>query len=151
MIRYSTRVSLFTGEGSQTPSGAQEAGLIILADPLRPTDFNSTFVGVGIDSSHPDALGRLIYRVGDGKAGDRTNLAIPDAALPFKITEGEFEVILEHDVAANILRQIRVNGVDVTEQWALQDRRQRLWQGRFGIRGTVNSLLSKVRLRQFYL
>jgi hypothetical protein len=150
VIRYSTRVSLFTGEGSQIHSGAQEAGMIILADPLRPTEFNSTFVGVGFDSSHPEALGWLIYRVGDGKEGYRTNLAIPDAALPFKITEGEFEVILEHDVAANILRQIRVNGVDVTDQWALQDRRQHLWQGRFGIRSTMNSTLSKVRLRQFY-
>jgi hypothetical protein len=150
VIRYSTRVSLFTGEGSQIHSGAQEAGMIILADPLRPTDFNSTFVGVGFDSSHPESLGWLIYRVGDGKEGYRTNLAIPDTALPVKITAGEFEVILEHDVAANILRQIRVNGVDVTDQWALQDRRQRLWQGRFGIRSTVNSTLSKVRLRQFY-
>jgi hypothetical protein len=124
--------------------------MIILADPLRPTDFNSTFVGVGFDGSHPEALGWLIYRVGDGREGYRTNLVIPDTALPLKITAGEFKVILEHDVNANILRQIRVNGIDVTDQWALQNRRQRLWQGRFGLRSTMNSSLSKVRLRQFY-
>jgi hypothetical protein len=150
VIRYSTRVSLFTGEGSQIHSGAQEAGIIILANPQEPTEFNSTFVGVGLDSSRPEALGRLIYRVGDGKAGYRTNLAIPDTALPFKITEGEFEIILEHDVATNVLQQIRVNGVDVTDRWPLQDRRQNLWQGLFGIRSTMNSTLSKVHLQQYY-
>jgi len=150
VIRYSTRVSLFTGEGSRRHSGAQEAGMIILADPQGPTEFNSTFVGVGLDSSHPEALGRLIYRVGNGKGGYRTNLVIPDTALPFKVTAGEFEIILDHDVATKVLRQIRVNGVDVTDQWALQDRRQHLRQGLFGIRSTMNSTLSKVSLQQFY-
>jgi hypothetical protein len=150
VIRYSTRVSLFTGEGSRIRSGAQEAGMVILADSQGPTEFNSTFVGVGLDSSHPEAPGRLIYRVGDGEAGYRTNLAIPDFALPFKISEGEFEIILEHDVGANVLRQIRVNGVDVADQWALQDRKQRLRQGLFGIRSTMNSNRSKLHLQQFY-
>ena len=32
-IRYSTRVSLFTGEGSKIHSGFQEAGLLILGEP----------------------------------------------------------------------------------------------------------------------
>ena len=150
VIRYSTRVSLFTGEGSQIHSGAQEAGMMIMANPRGPTEFNSTFVGVGLDSSHPEALGRLIYRVGDGQAGYRTNLAIPDRALPFKITEGELEIILDHDVGAKVLRQIRVNGVDVTDQWALQDRRLPLQRGLFGIRSTFNSARSQVSLRQFY-
>ena len=139
VIRYSTRVSLFTGEGSQIHSGAQEAGMMIMADPRGPTEFTSTFVGVGLDSSHPEALGRLIYRVGDGQAGYRTNLAIPDSALPFKMTEGELEIILDHDVGAKVLRQIRVNGVDVTDQWALQDRRLPLQRGLFGMRSTFNS------------
>jgi hypothetical protein len=150
VVRYSTRVSLFTGEGSRIHSGAQEAGMIILADPQGPTEFNSTFVGVGLDSRDPEALGRLIYRVGDGRVGYRTNLAIPDTALPFKVTEGEFEIIVDHDVATNVLRRMRVNGIDVTDQWALQDRRQHLRQGRFGLRSMLNTPLSKVRLRQFY-
>jgi hypothetical protein len=150
VIRYSTRVSLFTGEGSRIHSGVQEAGMIILANPQEPTEFNSTFVGIGLNSSHPEVLGWLIYRVGDGKAGYRTNLAIPDTALPFKVTEGEFEIIVVHDVATNVLRQILVNGVDVTDQWPLQDRRQDLKQGLFGIRSTMNSTLSEVSLRQFY-
>ena len=95
-------------------------------------------------------MGRLIYRVGDGEAGYRNNLTIPDTELPFKITAGEFEIVLEHDVAANVLRQIRVNGVDVTDQWTLEDRRQPLRQGQFGIRSMLNSTLSRVNLRQFY-
>jgi len=149
LIRYSTRVSLFTGEGSRIHSGAQEAGMIILADPQGPTEFNSTFVGVGLDGRDPEAF-RLIYRVGDGRAGYRTNLAIPDTALPFKVTEGEFEIIVDHDVATNVLRRMRVNGIDVTDQWALQDRRQHFRQGRFGLRSMLNTPLSKVSLRQFY-
>jgi hypothetical protein len=150
VLRYSTRVSLYTGEGSQIHLGAQEAGVIILTNRPGPPEFNSTFVGIGLDSSHPETMGRLIYRVGDGEAGYRNNLTIPDTELPFKITEGEFEIVLEHDVAANVLRQIRVNGVDVTDQWTLEDRRQPLRQGQFGIRSMLNSTLSRVNLRQFY-
>ena len=33
IVRYSTRVSLFTGEGSRLGSGIQEAGLLILGEP----------------------------------------------------------------------------------------------------------------------
>jgi len=150
VVRYSTRVSLFTGEGSRIHSGVQEAGLIILANPQGPTEFNSTFVGVGLDSRHPEAMGRLIYRVGDGKTGYRTNLTTLDTALPFKITAGEYEIILEHDIGENVLQRILVNGMDVTDQWAPQHRRQPLRQGLFGIRSMMNNLLSKVSLRQFY-
>ena len=35
IVRYSTRVSLFTGEGSRIHSGIQEAGLLILGEPTR--------------------------------------------------------------------------------------------------------------------
>jgi len=113
--------SVYGGRG-QIHSGAREAG-VITANPHGPTEFNSTFVGVGLDSSHPEILERLIYCVGDGKVGYRTNLVIPDTAHPFKITEGEFEIFFEHDVGANGLQQTRVNGVDVTDQWAFRDRR----------------------------
>jgi len=150
VIRYSTRVSLYTGEGSQSHTGAQEAGILLLANPYAPTEFTSTFVGVGLDYSQPETPGRLIYRVGDGKAGYRTNLAVPDSILSFKITEGEFEIILDHDVTATVLRQIWVNGVDVTDLWTLEDRRQHLQQGLFGIRSLLDGILSKVALRQFY-
>ena len=60
------------------------------------------------------------------------------------------EIILEHDVGANVLRQIRVDGVDVTDQWPHQDRTLPLQQGFFGIRCTFNSARSRVSLRQFY-
>jgi hypothetical protein len=61
----------------------------------------------------------------------------------------EVEIILEHEVGANVLRQIQVNGVDVAHQWALQDRWLPLQRSLFGIRSMFNSARSKVSLRQF--
>jgi hypothetical protein len=146
IIRYSTRVSLFTGAGSQLHSGAQEAGIIILAEPLKTNEFNSTFVGIAFDGNRKETRGRLIYRVGDGAGGYRTDLEVSDTSLPFKITEGEFEIVVDHDVTANLLTRITVNGVDVTNRWSSKDRRQRIAQGLFGIRGAIN----KTGLRQFF-
>ncbi len=68
----------------------------------------------------------------------------------FKITEGEFEIIVDHDVKNNVLRQIRVNGVDVTEKWSIKDRTQRIRQGLYGIRSAMNSANSKIKIQQFY-
>lgn len=150
IIRYSTRISLFMGEGSLKHSGSQEAGIILLADQSEPTEYNSTFVGVSFDSSRSDTMGWLIYRVGDGKDGYRTNLEVPDTVLPFKITEGEFEIIVDHDVGNNCLSQIKVNEVDVTDQLPLQVLRQRKQRGLFGIRSIINNTNPKVNLQQFY-
>jgi hypothetical protein len=150
IIRYSTRVSLFTGAGSQKHSGTQEAGIVLLADPSRPSEFNSTFLGVQFDSSRPETMGRLIYRVGNGDEGYRTKTEVPDTTLPFKITEGEFEIIVEHDVVKNVLRLIKINGADVTDRWSLQDRTQRISLGRFGIRSLIHNTNPHVSLQQFY-
>ncbi len=103
IIRYSTRVSLFTGEGSQVRSGTQEAGIVLLADPSEPSEFNSTFIGVRFDSSRSETMGWLVYRVGNGRDGFRTQTEVADTALPFKIIEGEYEIIVEHDLAKNVV------------------------------------------------
>jgi len=150
IVRYSTRVSLFMGEGSQRRSGTQEAGIVLLAEPSGPGESKSTFVGVQFDSSHSETMGRLIYRVGDGQNGYRSALEVPDTVLPFKITEGEFEIVVEHDVTTNVLRRIRINGVDVTGQFSLRHRLQRIPRGLFGIRSEIHNTNPRVSLQQFY-
>ncbi len=150
IIRYSTRVSLFMGEGSHRNSGSQEGGILMLGEPAGATEFNSTFVGVRINGQGPAAKGWLVYKTGDGKDGYRTNLEVPDTMLPFKITEGEFEIIIEHDVSGNIVKQINVNGFDVTNQFTKIDLSQRIGQGLFGIRGAMHNHNAKVKLQQFY-
>lgn len=95
-------------------------------------------------------MGRLIYRVGGGKDGYRTNIEIPDYELPFKITEGEYEIIVDHDVAKNVLTSIKVNGIDVADQLALKERIQRVSQGGFDIRSAINNTTCGVSLQQFY-
>ena len=42
------------------------------SQPTGPTEFNSTLVGVDLDSCHSETFGRLIHRIGDGKADYRT-------------------------------------------------------------------------------
>jgi hypothetical protein len=148
IIRYSTRFSLFMGQGNHARSGSQEAGILLLAQPSEPTDSNSTFVGVGFDERGEPSKGRLIYRVGDGKRAYRANLDIPETTLPFRITEGEFEIELDHDVRANELTRITVNGVNVTNRWSANDRVQRIRQGLFGVRSSMTP--GKSTLRQFY-
>src|SRR5262249_6301156 len=80
-IRYSTRVSLFTGEGSKIGSGLQEAGLLILGDPKGVTEFNSTFIGVAFDRNRRGNPGSVRYRVGNGQNAYKTNSEIPDTEL----------------------------------------------------------------------
>jgi hypothetical protein len=149
-VRYSTRVSLFTGEGSKIHSGSQEAGLLILADAKEPTEFSSTFIGVAFDRSRTATPGWVRYRVGNGKSGYRTDFEIADSALPFKITEGEYEIIVDHDLRKNILQRIQLNGKDITGLFTRADREQRLARGLFGIRASMDSLGSGVQSRQFY-
>ena len=150
VVRYSTRVSLFTGEGSQKHSGTQEAGIVLLADPAQPREFNSTFIGVQFDSGRTETKGRLVYRVGDGRADYRTNVEVPDTALPFKITEGEFGIVVDHDVASHELKRVEVNGADVTDRWSKRDRAQRIASGLFGLRSLIHNTNPRVSLQQFY-
>jgi hypothetical protein len=150
IIRYSTSVSLFTGEGSKIHNGFQEAGLLILGEATDPTDFNSTFIGVAFDRGRPETPGWVKYRVGNGRSGYRTNFEIPDTSLPFRITEGEYEIIADHDVRNNMLTRIEINGVDITGYVASSDRKQRISRGLFGIRTYMDPLGSAVRLQQFY-
>jgi hypothetical protein len=150
IVRYSTRVSLFTGEGSKIHSGFQEAGLLILGEATGPTDFNSTFVGIAFDRRRPETPGWVKYRVGNGRNGYKTNLEIPDTSLPFQVTEGEYEIMVDHNVKDNVLEKVRINGEDITESFSLEDRKQRLRRGLFGIRASMDPLGSGVTLQQFY-
>jgi len=149
-IRYSTRVSLFTGEGSKVNSGFQEAGLLILGNPEGVTEFNSTFIGVGYDRNRADTPGSVKYRVGDGRNGYKFNFEIPDTSLAFRVTEGEYEIVADHDVTNNILKRIQINGEDLTGLFSTGDRTQRIAKGLFGIRASMDPLGSNVRLQQFY-
>jgi hypothetical protein len=149
-VRYSTRVSLFTGEGSRIHSGIQEAGLLILGELSGITDFNSTFIGVAYDRSRTDAPGRVSYRVGNGRDGYRTDSDIPDQIFPFEISAGEYEIIVEHNIADNILSRVLINGVDITDSWPPAARRQRIPRGLFGIRASMDPFGSQVPLQQFY-
>ena len=149
-ILYATRVSLFTGAGSQRHSGIQEAGLLILGGPDKITEFNATSVGVAYDKSRLETAGWARYRVGNGRDGYRTNLEIPDTQLPFKVTEGEYEIIVAHDLDSNTLTQIRINGEDITSYLPPSDRQQRVAHGVFGIRVLMDAHDSGVRLQQFY-
>jgi hypothetical protein len=75
---------------------------------------------------------------------------IPDTKLPFKVTEGEYEIIAAHDLASNTLTQIRINGEDITGYVPHTDRQQRVAQGVFGLRILMDAHGSGVRLQQFY-
>ncbi|HWP23825.1 MAG TPA: hypothetical protein VNM15_06520 [Candidatus Binatia bacterium] len=150
IIRYSTRVSLFTGAGSKIHSGFQEAGLLILGEPSGPREFSSTFIGVAFDGSPSAARGSVRYRVGDGKNGFQIDKQIDDTTLPFQIKEGEHEIVVEHDVKAGVLRRIQIDGQDLTRAFTLGERRQRIRRGLFGVRAAMDALDSGVSLKQFY-
>lgn len=149
IIRYSTRVSLFTGEGSKVRSGAQEAGLLILAEG-SPTDFSSTFVGVALDQGLRTPSGWVRYRVGNGRDGYRTSVDIAETSLPFHVTEGEHQLVVDHNIKENLLERIQINGNDITGLISPGDRKQRVSRGAFGIRAFMDPLSSGVRLKQFY-
>jgi hypothetical protein len=91
-ILYATRMSLFTGAGSQRHAVIQEAGLLILGGLDTITEFNATSVGVAYDRSRLETPGWVRYRVGNRRDGDRTQVDISDTQLPFKITEGEWVI-----------------------------------------------------------
>lgn len=150
IVRYSTRVSLSTGEGSKTGSGFQEAGLLILGDPRGVTEYNSTFIGIGFDRNRPGTPGSVRYRIGNGQNGYRTNSEIPDTSLPFRVTEGEYEIIVDHDVKNDLLTRIQINGQILTEAFSVSDRKPGKPRGVFGIRTSMDPLDSGVTLQQFY-
>jgi len=150
IIRYSTRVSLYTGEGSKIQSGFQEAGLLILGEPNAPTEFNSTFIGVAFDRNRAANPGSVRYRIGNGQNGYRTNSEVPDTLLPFRVTEGEHEIVVDHDLKTNVLQRIQIDGRDLTGMFSVGDRTQRVARGLFGIRASMDPLSSEVRLQQFY-
>jgi hypothetical protein len=150
VIRYSTRVSLFTGQGSKIHSGSQEAGLLILGEPNGLNDFTSTFIGIAFDRQVPETPGGVILRVGNGIDGFLTDLKIVEEFLPFKITEGEYEIRVDHDVEGNMLRRIQINGFNITYLFSLESLKQRISKGFFGVRSVLNPRGSGVTLRQFY-
>jgi hypothetical protein len=150
IVRYSTGVSLYMGEGSKMYSGAQEAGILILAEPSGTTEFNSTFIGIGIDGDNPTTMGRLIYRVGDGDKGYKVNRETPDSDLPFKIREGEYEIIVHHNIEENLLKQVIINGIDISKQLLSQESIQSLSQGLFGIRAAIRNPETSINLKQYY-
>jgi hypothetical protein len=149
-VRYSTRVSLFTGQGSKLHSGYQEAGLLILGEPSGLTEFNSTFIGVAFDATHPETSGWIVLRIGDGADAFRTDRRLPDTMLPFKVAEGEYKMSVEHDIEQNRLRRIKINDVDITHYFTTPNLVQRLTRGSFGIRSSIDPKDSDVRLQQFY-
>ena len=78
------------------------------------------------------------------------DIEIPDTSLPFKVREGEYEILVDHDVENNLLKQVRVNGVDMTTFLSLPSRKQRISRGFFGIRASMDAQGSGVNLQQFY-
>jgi hypothetical protein len=150
VVRYSTRISLFTGEGGKVHGGSQEAGLLILGDSTAPTDFNSTFFGIVFDSQAPETFGSVTLRVGNGTDGFQTDLKISDTLLPFKITEGEYAISVDHDVENNTLRRVQINGFDITSIFPPSNLKQRILRGAFGIRAALDPRSSGVYLQQFY-
>ncbi len=149
VIRYSTRVSLSMGVGMRISSGRQEAGIFILADPSGPQEFNSTFIGVLLNVGGSGQAGGLVYRVGDGKNGYRTNTIIPDSVLPYSMSEGEYEIVADHDVERDTINSFRVNGIEVIGKLTSEERSQRIDRGLFGIRGAIEDE-SDISQQQFY-
>ncbi len=147
-IRYATRVSLFSGEGSRDARGAQEAGLVILGPPGPPVERGFTFVGVGLGPAGSSS--GVIVRVGDGGRGHRAEARIPDARLPARLTAGEHEIVVVHDVGRGRLDRVQVDGADVTallpEACRIPPRRL----GRFGLRAAMDPGGAGVTLQQFY-
>jgi hypothetical protein len=150
IIRYSTRVTLFTGEGSKIHSGSQEAGLLILGKLNGLTEFNSTFLGIAFDAYAPETFGHVVLRVGNGTDGFQTDRSISDKLLPFKITEGEYALSVDHDVGDKVLKRVQINGFDITQLFSPAELQQRVQRGVFGMRSTSDPGKSGVHLQQFY-
>lgn len=135
VVRYRTRVSLATGEGSRSRGGVHEAGLLLLGDPIALGDTHTTFVGLTVAERQG---GGLTVRVGDRAGGYQTDLTIRPPRLPVEPVAGEHELVVEHDVARRMLTRIAVNGFEVTSLVPPEARRQPVDRGVFGIRATMD-------------
>jgi hypothetical protein len=122
----------------------------VLADPDGVSEFSSTFVGVAFDRNRPSTPGSVRYRVGNGQNGYRTDSEISHTSLPFRVTEGEYEIVVDHDVENRVLKRIQINSTDLTALFSVDDRKQRIPRGRFGIRASMDPVGSSIRLQQFY-
>jgi hypothetical protein len=146
-LRYTTRVSLATGEGSAAGRGVHEAGLLLLGDPAAPGDTRSTFVGVTLAGAQG---GGLTVRVGNRAGGHQADVTIGPPRLPIDPVAGEYELVVEHDVADRVLSRIAVNGVDATSLVPLDARRQPVDRGVFGIRAVLDPGPASLVLQQSY-
>jgi hypothetical protein len=147
LVRYRTRVSLAGGEGSQSGQGVHEAGLILLAEPAASGDVRATFVGVSVAAG---GRGGLTLRVGDRAAGYAADVRVAHPLVPFEVGAGEYELVVEHDVAGRRLTRIAVNGADVTTLVSPEALRQTVDRGLFGIRASMDPGPAAVALRQSY-
>jgi hypothetical protein len=77
-------------------------------------------------------------------------VAISDSSLPFRIAEGEYELIVDHDVRNHVVQRVQINGEDITARFSPSDRKQRVPIGIFGLRSYMDPLGSGVDLRQFF-
>jgi len=114
------------------------------------TEFNSTFIGVAFDRNRPGTPGSVKYRAGNGRTGYKTNSEIPDTSPPFRVTQGEHEIVVDHDLKTNVLQRIQIDGRDLTGMFSVGDRTQRVARGLVGVRASMDSLGSGVRLQQFH-
>ena len=84
--------------------------------------------------------GSVRYRVGNGQNGYRPEIQIPDTSLPFRVTEGEHEIVVDHDVENKVVKRIQINGEDLTGLFSVGDRKQRIARGLFGISASMDPL-----------
>jgi hypothetical protein len=150
VVRYSTRVSLCMGEGRKPHRGSQEAGLLLLGDPRHPSEVSGTFVGILLDGDATGSGGSVTYRVGNGNGGYRTDVGIPETSLPFPLSEGEHEIVVEHDADAGALTSVRVNDVEIGGQLPPGSLVQERSAGLFGVGGAMVPGRSGVALRQHF-
>ena len=147
LVRYSTRVSLASGDGGRSRRGVHEAGLLLLGDPAALADTHATFVGLKVAKGQP---GGLTVRVGDRAGGYRADVTIPAPRVPFEAVPGEYELVVEHDVDGRVLSRITVNGLNVTTLVPLEARRQPFDRGLFGLRAAMDPRPEPVIMQQSY-
>ncbi len=82
--------------------------------------------------------------------GYKVNKEIADSELPFELVEGEYKITVDHDINKSVLKRIVINGIDVSEQFSLQDQKRSLLQGLFEIRVARRNSNSKIKLKQYY-
>jgi hypothetical protein len=61
---------------------------------------------------------------GQRKRSRPNRRGIPNSSLPFRVTEGEYVIVVDHDVRSNMRNRIEVNGADITGHLAAAGRKQ---------------------------